>query len=83
MQTPRPRIDRVEERRPTRDRSGPRREGPGTGAAVPPPLTADVLRAAQGGAGNAAVSGMIARRSSAGPAPAQQDTGVREVLGSA
>ncbi|MFG3490616.1 DUF4157 domain-containing protein [Streptomyces sp. NPDC047972] len=83
MQTPRPRIDRVEERRPARDRSGPRREGPGTGAAVPPPLTADVLRAAQGGAGNAAVSGMIARRASAGPAPAQQDTGVREVLGSA
>ncbi|MFG3344224.1 DUF4157 domain-containing protein [Streptomyces sp. NPDC048018] len=83
MQTSRPRRDRVEEPRSARDRSGPRRESPGTGAAVPPPLTADVLRAAQGSAGNAAVSGMIARRASAGPAPAQQDTGVREVLGSA
>ncbi|MFJ6579519.1 DUF4157 domain-containing protein [Streptomyces sp. NPDC091368] len=83
MQTSRPRTDRAEEPRPARDRSGPRQESPGTGAAVPPPLTADVLRAAQGSAGNAAVSGMIARRASVAPAPAQQDTGVREVLGSA
>ncbi|XUM03600.1 DUF4157 domain-containing protein [Streptomyces venezuelae ATCC 10712] len=83
MQTSRPRTDRAEEPRPARDRSGPRWESPGTGATVPPPLTADVLRAAQGSAGNAAVSGMIARRASAAQAPAQQDTGVREVLGSA
>ncbi|MEU2228114.1 DUF4157 domain-containing protein [Streptomyces sp. NPDC018347] len=38
------------------------RKAPSGGAAVPPPLTADVLRAAQGGAGNAMVTGMIARR---------------------
>ncbi|MFB8029834.1 DUF4157 domain-containing protein [Streptomyces sp. NPDC056465] len=46
---------------------------------VPPPLTADALRAAQRGAGNAAVTAMIARR--ARPAPVvEQDHGVDEVL---
>ncbi|WP_234967460.1 DUF4157 domain-containing protein [Streptomyces collinus] len=53
-----------------------RRETSSAGAAVPPPLTADVLRAAQGGAGNAAVTGMIARR--ARRAPAQEHAGVHE-----
>jgi hypothetical protein len=57
-----------------------RRETPASGAAVPPPLTADVLRAAQRGAGNAAVTAMIARRAAAAPAPQQPDTGVHEVL---
>ncbi|MFJ8922337.1 DUF4157 domain-containing protein [Streptomyces sp. NPDC102415] len=46
---------------------------------VPPPLTADALRAAQHGAGNAAVTAMIARR--ARPVPVvEQDHGVDEVL---
>ncbi|WP_244204618.1 DUF4157 domain-containing protein [Streptomyces africanus] len=61
-----------------------RRETPSGSTAVPPPLTADVLRAAQRGAGNAAVTAMVARR--ARPAPAQDepaDTGVQDVLRSA
>ncbi|MET9934673.1 hypothetical protein ABZ054_28110, partial [Streptomyces sp. NPDC006324] len=83
MRTSRPRAERTEDRQPARDPSGARREAPGTGAAVPPPLTAGALRAAQGGAGNAAVAGMIARRVAPAPAPEREDTGVREVLGSA
>jgi hypothetical protein len=66
--------------------SGPAagRKPASAGAAVPPPLTADALRAAQSGAGNAAVTGMIARRARTTPAPEQQqDTGVHEVLRSA
>ncbi|QDI70016.1 hypothetical protein CD934_15885 [Streptomyces calvus] len=59
-----------------------RKTAPGS-AAVPPPLTADALRAAQHGAGNAAVTGMIARRARATPAPEQPDPGVHEVLRSA
>ncbi|MFF8031538.1 DUF4157 domain-containing protein [Streptomyces sp. NPDC016626] len=50
------------------------------GAAVPPPLTADALRAAQRGAGNAAVTGMIARRARPASAPDAPATGVHEVL---
>ncbi|WP_121833627.1 DUF4157 domain-containing protein [Streptomyces sp. S1] len=83
MRTSRPRAERTEDRQPARDRSGARWEATGTGAAVPPPLTAAALRAAQGGAGNAAVAGMIARRVAPSPATEQGDAGVREVLGSA
>nr|WP_257585954.1 MULTISPECIES: DUF4157 domain-containing protein [unclassified Streptomyces] len=53
---------------------------------MPPPLTAAALRAAQRGAGNAAVTAMVARRAhpSAAPAgPAPADTGVQDVLRSA
>ncbi len=66
--------------------SAARREAPSAGADVPPPLTADMLRAAQRGAGNAAVAAMIARR--ARPAAdleqpdQQQDPGVHKVLAS-
>ncbi|MDN0200545.1 DUF4157 domain-containing protein [Streptomyces sp. S.PNR 29] len=59
------------------------RETSSSGAAVPPPLTAAALRAAQRGAGNAAVTGMIARRARTTPAAEQPDTGVHEVLRSA
>ncbi|MFJ3665240.1 DUF4157 domain-containing protein [Streptomyces sp. NPDC090106] len=84
MQTSRPHGERAETGAPraARGESAARRT-PSAGAAVPPPLTADVLRAAQSGAGNAAVSGMIARRMRPSPGPQQQDTGVRQVLGSA
>ncbi|MGV9888136.1 eCIS core domain-containing protein [Streptomyces sp. NPDC003395] len=64
------------------DADGPaaaRRET-GAGAAVPPPLTADVLRAAQGDAGNAAVNAMIARRVRPVTVEEQPDPGVHEVL---
>lgn len=59
------------------------RKTPSVGAAVPPPLTADLLRAVQRGAGNAAATGMIARSARTASAPEQPDTGVREVLRSA
>ncbi|MFF9815224.1 DUF4157 domain-containing protein [Streptomyces sp. NPDC014006] len=64
------------------DADGPaaaRRET-GAGAAVPPPLTADGLRAAQGDAGNAAVTAMIARRVRPVTVEEQPDPGVHEVL---
>ncbi|MFF9113206.1 DUF4157 domain-containing protein [Streptomyces sp. NPDC014805] len=64
------------------DADGPaaaRRET-GAGAAVPPPLTADALRAAQGDAGNAAVNAMIARRVRPVTVEEQADPGVHEVL---
>lgn len=64
------------------DADGPaaaRRET-GAGAAVPPPLTADALRAAQGNAGNAAVNAMIARRVRPVTVEEQPDPGVHEVL---
>jgi hypothetical protein len=65
--------------------SGPAagRKPASAGAAVPPPLTADALRAAQRGAGNAAATGMIARRARHAAAPQESDTGVHEVLRSA
>lgn len=66
---------------PVRDRAGARR---GQRAAVPPPLTADVLRAAQSGAGNAVAAAMVARRARpSGPAAEPAGTGVQEVLRSA
>jgi hypothetical protein len=82
LQTPKPRTERAEIRQPRRDRSAARRETSGD-AAVPPPLTADALRAAQRDAGNAAVTRMIARRARPAPAPQEHDTGVNEVLNSA
>ncbi|MFD0020584.1 DUF4157 domain-containing protein [Streptomyces sp. NPDC058382] len=82
MQTSRQQTGQTERpgaRQPARDRAAPRRETP-AGAAVPPPLTADALRAAQQGVGNAAVTLMISRRAGAAPAADEQDTGVQEVL---
>ena len=67
---------------PTRGTAAARRET-SAGSAVPPPLTADALRASQRGAGNAAVAAMIARRVRPTPAPERPDHGVNEVLGSA
>ncbi|MER7665857.1 DUF4157 domain-containing protein [Streptomyces sp. NPDC096193] len=78
------RSERTEIRQPARGGAGARRESSGVGAAVPPLLTADALRAAQVGAGNAAVIGMIARRARPTAASEQQaGTGVHEVLHSA
>ncbi|MFF9306972.1 DUF4157 domain-containing protein [Streptomyces sp. NPDC014777] len=64
------------------DADGPAaaRSETGAGAAVPPPLTADALRAAQGDAGNAAVNAMIARRVRPVTVEEQPDPGVHEVL---
>ncbi|MFE3518261.1 DUF4157 domain-containing protein [Streptomyces sp. NPDC059166] len=61
----------------------PRQEVRPGGATAPPPLTAASLRSAQHGAGNAAVTGMIARRVRSASAPEQPDPGVHEVLRSA
>jgi hypothetical protein len=69
-------------------------KGPSAGAAVPPPLTADALRAVQGGAGNSVAAAMIARRARPAAAPEETapgrhehrgpaDTGVHQVLRSA
>ncbi|MFD6173001.1 eCIS core domain-containing protein [Streptomyces coeruleorubidus] len=82
MRTSRAHSEQAETRQPARGPATARRETP-SGGAVPPPLTADALRAAQRGAGNAAVTAMIARRARTTPAPEQPDTGVREVLRSA
>lgn len=61
-----------------------RRETSSGGPAVPPPLTADALRTAQRGVGNAAVTAMVARRARSAPARDEHaDTGVRDVLRSA
>ncbi|WP_328360506.1 DUF4157 domain-containing protein [Streptomyces sp. NBC_00445] len=79
------RTEGTEAERPVRGTPATRRETPSAGAAVPPPLTAGVLRAAQGSAGNAAVTGMIARRARPAPAPEQfdsVDTEVPKVLNS-
>jgi Domain of unknown function (DUF4157) len=85
VQTSRPHTERTENEapRPAHGRSAGRQRTSGNSAAVPPPLTADALRAAQRGAGNAAVTGMIARRARPTPAPEPQDAGVQKVLGSA
>jgi hypothetical protein len=84
MRTSRAHGERAEDRQPARGPAPARRETSGGGAAVPPPLTADALRAAQRGAGNAAVTGMIARRARTAPAPEEQpETGVHEVVRSA
>lgn len=82
MQTSKPRTDRSEAREPERGQAGARRGTTGNGAAAPPPLAATALQAAQRAAGNAAVTGMIARRVRPAPAPEQHDTGVSEVLNS-
>ncbi len=67
------RTGKTEAEQPVRGVAAARRETSSAGAAVPPPLTADVLRAAQGGAGNAAVTGMIARRARRAPAQVHED----------
>ncbi|GGZ29234.1 eCIS core domain-containing protein [Streptomyces poonensis] len=83
MQTSKPRTGRTEDRQPAHGQATARRETSGNGAAVPPPLTAAALRAAQGDAGNAAVTGMIARRARTTDAPEQPGTEVHDVLRSA
>lgn len=84
MQRPHPRTEQAEDRQPRRERPAARQETRETsrGAAVPPPLTSDTLRAAQRDAGNAAVTRMIARRARPAPAPQEHDTGVDAVLNS-
>lgn len=59
------------------------RQETSVGPAVPPPLTDATLRAGQRGAGNAAVTAMIARRARPGSVAAAPDPGVHEVLRSA
>ncbi|MFJ8885962.1 DUF4157 domain-containing protein [Streptomyces sp. NPDC102402] len=73
-----------QENRPSATR-GPAaaRQETSLGSAVPPPLTAAALRAGQRGAGNAAVTAMIARRARPGPVVEAPDPGVHEVLRSA
>ncbi|MFJ2948366.1 DUF4157 domain-containing protein [Streptomyces sp. NPDC087226] len=80
MQTPKPRTVRAKTRQRGRDDRSPALRETSRSAAVPPPLTAGALRAAQREAGNAAVTRMIARRVRPAPAPEQGDTGVDEVL---
>ncbi|MGW7606454.1 eCIS core domain-containing protein [Streptomyces sp. NPDC054766] len=75
-------AEQHENRQATRGPAPARQETSGS-PAVPPPLTADGLRAAQRGAGNAAVTAMIARRARPAPAVEQPDPGVHEVLRSA
>ncbi|WP_330289742.1 eCIS core domain-containing protein [Streptomyces sp. NBC_00576] len=82
MRTSGAHAEQNETRQATRGPATARRET-SAGSAVPPPLTADALRAAQSGAGNAAVTAMIARRARPAPAVEQLDHGVDEVLGSA
>ncbi|MFF0428613.1 DUF4157 domain-containing protein [Streptomyces sp. NPDC004520] len=83
MQTSKPRTGRSEDQEPARGQAGARRETSGNSAAVPPPLTAAALQAAQGTAGNAAATGMIARRARTTKAPEQPGTEVHDVLRSA
>ncbi|MFF4257668.1 DUF4157 domain-containing protein [Streptomyces sp. NPDC001663] len=75
-------TEQTEARQAARGPAAARREA-SAGPAVPPPLTADALRAAQRGAGNAAVTAMIARRARTAPAVEQPDPGVHQVLRSA
>ncbi|AIR98932.1 DUF4157 domain-containing protein [Streptomyces glaucescens] len=82
MRTSRSRAGQAENERTAPGPAAGRKASPG-GAAVPPPLTADALHAAQCGAGNAAVTAMIARRARPTAAPQEQDHGVHEVLRSA
>ncbi|MFD0225974.1 eCIS core domain-containing protein [Streptomyces hirsutus] len=82
MRTSEAHAERHENRQATRGPAAARQETSGS-PAVPPPLTAYVLRAAQRGAGNAAVTAMIARRARPAPAVEQPDPGVHEVLRSA
>ncbi|WP_432102206.1 DUF4157 domain-containing protein [Streptomyces sp. bgisy091] len=75
----------TEARQPVQGQASAGRMASPGGAVGLPPLTADALRSAQHGVGNAVVNGMIARRvrASAGHAPEQPDAEVREVLRSA
>ncbi|MFJ9868370.1 DUF4157 domain-containing protein [Streptomyces sp. NPDC101165] len=75
MRTSGAHTEQTENRQATRGPAAARRETSPGGAATPPPLTADALRVAQRGAGNAAVTAMIARRASAREQP---DAGVHE-----
>ncbi|GAA2391072.1 hypothetical protein GCM10010420_13870 [Streptomyces glaucosporus] len=74
MRTSRSRAEQAGDEQAARGPAA-RRKAPSAGAAVPPPLTADTLRAAQHGAGNAVVTGMIARRARTAPASEQYDAG--------
>lgn len=82
MRTSGAHAEQHENRQATRGPAPARQETFGS-PAVPPPLTADALRAAQRGAGNAAVTAMIARRAHPAPVAEQPDHGVDGVLGSA
>ncbi|MET8578533.1 DUF4157 domain-containing protein [Streptomyces sp. NPDC005012] len=82
MRTSRSRSEQEGNERTAAGRAAVRKASP-HGAAVPPPLTAGALHAAQRGAGNAAVTAMIARRARSEAAPDAPATGVREVLRSA
>ncbi|WP_327695927.1 eCIS core domain-containing protein [Streptomyces sp. NBC_00459] len=82
MRTSGAHAEQHEHRQATRGPAPARQETSGS-PAVPPPLTADGLRAAQRGAGNAAVTAMIARRARPAPVTEQPDHGVDQVLGSA
>lgn len=82
MRTSGAHTEQHESRQATRGPAPARQETSGS-PAVPPPLTADALRAAQRGAGNAAVTAMIARRARPAPAGEQPDPGVHDVLRSA
>ncbi|MFJ9427692.1 DUF4157 domain-containing protein [Streptomyces sp. NPDC101249] len=74
-------AERHEHRRAASGPAATTRQAASTGAAVPPPLTADALRAAQRGAGNAAVTTMIARRFRPAPvAPEVPDPEVHKLL---
>ncbi|MFI1728876.1 DUF4157 domain-containing protein [Streptomyces acidicola] len=79
MRTSGAHAEQHENRQATRGAAAARQETSGS-PAVPPPLTAAALRAAQRGAGNAAVTAMIARRARPAPVVEQQDPGVHEVL---
>ncbi|MEU1297174.1 DUF4157 domain-containing protein [Streptomyces sp. NPDC005840] len=74
-------AERHEHRRAASGPAATTRQAASAGAAVPPPLTADALRAAQRGAGNAAVTTMIARRFRPVPvAPEVPDPEVHKLL---
>ncbi|MFF3407221.1 DUF4157 domain-containing protein [Streptomyces sp. NPDC002742] len=76
-------TEQAETRQAARGPAAARRGTSPGGAAVPPPLTPDTLQAAQHGAGNAAVTAMIARRVRPASPPEQEqqpDPGVHEVL---
>ncbi|MFG2884121.1 DUF4157 domain-containing protein [Streptomyces sp. NPDC048297] len=75
MQTSRQRTDRTGTREGTPGARAVPRRTPSAGAAVPPPLTAEVLRAVQRTAGNAAASAMIGRRTAMESAPERPVTG--------
>jgi hypothetical protein len=77
MRTSRARAEQEGNERPAAGPAAGRKASPG-GAAVPPPLTAGTLHAAQRGAGNAAVTAMVARRARSGTAEEERDHGARD-----